>query len=807
MANEITNVLESEEGAASSPATSLLSGLNPAQREAVEHIDGPLLIVAGPGSGKTRVIVHRIAYLVRVVGVSPSRICAVTFTNKAAREMRDRLGRLLGTQAERLTAGTFHALCAQILRRDGAAIGISKDFVIYDSDDQTSVLKRAFDAEQIDPKRFSPNAVHAAISRAKAQLIDVETFGAQAVAPYDRVVAKVYARYQAMLAQSQAVDFDDLLFRAYVLFRDHPDVLEKYQSRYQHLLVDEFQDTNVAQYALARQLAGRQHNVCVVGDPDQAIYSWRHADVRNILSFQRDFPGAKVVRLETNYRSTPYVIQAAAGVIAANTQRIEKGLLPHKTGGVPVVITEAYNEEEEAQWVVREADRLRRDEGFRYGDCAVLYRVNAQSRAFEEACLRYGLPYRLVGAVRFYQRKEVKDLVSYLRLAMNPQDEVSLARVLNVPPRGIGQKSADDLLRWARELGVSTVEAIHRAASPSLGATGVGATGQSPLRPVAQADSPFSPREEPVPSGAGEGEGVRSAGPGGEIPITRTARVPLARFSELVRALADAVTTVSALEVLDLALERTGYKEFLLKAEEGGEERWDNVQELRALASQFADMPPPEGLVAFLERVALVSDTDNLDEAKDGLTLITLHQAKGLEFRAVFLTGLEEGLLPHIRSMDDPQQLEEERRLCYVGITRAEERLYLTRAFRRHTAGGSMAGMPSRFLKDIPAAALTIPSALQKTTVPEPRMTRRERERATQTTSPLSTLSGEGPGVRSAAPDKPALRPGDHVRHAKFGEGVVVSFQPSGGDHEVTVAFAEGGVKRLLYSMAPLERV
>ncbi|MBM3946399.1 MAG: DNA helicase UvrD, partial [SAR202 cluster bacterium] len=458
-------------------------------------------------------------------------------------------------------------------------------------------------------------------------------------------------------------------------------------------------------------------------------------------------------------------------------------------------------------WVVREADRLRRDEGVRFGQCAVLYRVNAQSRAFEEACLRYGIPYRLVGAVRFYQRKEIKDLVAYLRVAMNPADEVSLARVLNVPPRGIGQKTADDLVRFAREAGIPTVEAVHRAASPSPSA---GAHGRAPLQPTGDGGPPS------LFSGGGEGEEERPVRPPADVPVPRAARLPLARFSEILRTLADATTAKSALEVLDLAIERTGYKEFLLKAEEGGEERWDNVQELRALASEFADAPSPEGLVAFLERVALVSDTDNLDEAKDGLTLITLHQAKGLEFRAVFLTGLEEGLLPHVRSMDDPAQLEEERRLCYVGMTRAEERLYLTRAFRRHTAGGSMAGMPSRFLKDIPASALTIPSALQKTTVPEPRMTRRERERAAQATFPLSTGNGQGAGPatgganagrRPAAPDKPGLRPGDHVRHAKFGEGVVVSFLPSGSDHEVTVAFAEGGVKRLLYSMAPLERV
>jgi DNA helicase-2/ATP-dependent DNA helicase PcrA len=768
----------------------LLEGLNPEQREAVTHLEGPLLIVAGPGSGKTRVIVHRIAYLVRVVGVAPHRICAVTFTNKAAREMKDRLARLLGPQAERVTAGTFHALCAQILRRDGDRIGIKQDFVIYDSDDQTAVIKRAMDAEEVDAKRFAPSAVKNAISHAKAQLLDPDAYLRQAMTPYDRVVQRIYARYEAVLRQSQAVDFDDLLFKVYELFRDHPDVLEKYQSRFQHLLVDEFQDTNIAQYAVSRQIAGKHHNICVVGDPDQAIYSWRSADVRNILSFQRDFPAARTVRLETNYRSTPYVLKAAHGVITPNTQRIQKRLLASKSGGVPVVVTEAYNDEEEAQWVVREADRLHRDEGFRYGQCAVLYRVNAQSRAFEEACLRYGIPYRLVGAVRFYQRKEVKDAVSYLRLALNPADEVSLARVLNVPPRGIGQKTADDLVRRARALGVPTAEAVMGFTSPPV---------------------PLSDSEPVLERSEGRGsQGERSVPAGGDA-FPKTARLALQRFAELLRDLSDAARSQPALEVLDLALERTGYKEFVMKSEEDGEDRWDNIQELRALAAEFSNLPPGDSLTAFLERVALVSDTDNLDEAKDGLTLITLHQAKGLEFRAVFLVGMEEGLLPHSRSMDSPEELEEERRLCYVGMTRAEERLYLVRAFRRHAAGGSTPGMPSRFLKDIPVDAMTVPSKLLDTTLQEPRMTRRERERAALGATPLSTVSGEGPGVRTRGGggqgERSPLRPGDHVRHAKFGEGVVVSYLPSGSDHEVTVAFKDDGVKRLLQSMAPLERV
>ncbi|MSP79009.1 MAG: AAA family ATPase [Dehalococcoidia bacterium] len=741
-----TGIHEPNGSPSSSIAHQLLSGLNAAQMEAVQQMDGPLLIVAGPGSGKTRVIVHRIAYLVRVMGVNPYRICAVTFTNKAAKEMKERLVRLLGTRSEHLAAGTFHALCAQILRREGQAIGLSSDFVIYDTDDQQSLIKQAFEAEEVDPKRMPTGGVHNAISGAKSQLITPEGYASRAVSQYEQMVGRIYKRYQQLLERSQAVDFDDLLLKTYILFREHPEVLEKWQNRFQYLMVDEFQDTNVAQYGLARMLAAQHNNICVVGDPDQAIYSWRHADVRNILSFQRDFPAAKVVRLEMNYRSTPYVLKAAQAVIVANQGRIEKDLIPSKSGGEPLVITEAYNEEEEAQWVVREVDRLKRDDGYKFSDCAVLYRVNAQSRAFEEACLRYGIPYRLVGATRFYQRKEVKDILCYLRLATNPQDEVSLARVINVPPRGIGQKTVDDLIRWARSLGTSTVEALQRIETDQAAPVGKGA-----------------------------------------------ARSALMKFAQLLKDLTESAAKLPVLEVVDLAMQRTGYKEFLLRQETGGEERWDNLQELRGIASEFAEPPSPEGLTAFLERIALVSDTDNLDEAKDGVTLITLHQAKGLEFRAVFLVGLEEGLLPHIRSMDDPHQLEEERRLCYVGMTRAQERLYLVRAFSRHIMGGSSASLPSRFLRDIPPNLWTPPEGMQKTTLTEPRPSRRA--------AVVETIAGK------EIANKPMLNPGDHVKHGKFGMGVVVSCLPSGSDFEVTVAFKENGVKKLLYSLAPLARV
>ena len=720
--------------------TDILEGLNPAQREAVEQIEGPLLIVAGPGSGKTRVIVHRIAYLVRTVGVGPHRICAVTFTNKAARELRERLARLLGSSAgQEVSAGTFHALCARILRQEGEAIGLDRSFTIYDADDQRAVVKEAFELRDLDHQRFSPRAVLSAISGAKAQLLDVGAYREQVNSYYEEIVHRVYEGYETLLARNQAVDFDDLLIKTHHLFRDHSKVLERYQSRYLHVLVDEFQDTNVAQYAIARQLAGKWHNICVVGDPDQSIYSWRHADIRNILSFQRDFPDARTVTLEENYRSPPAVLEAAQGVIAVNSQRLDKRLIAQKPGGMPVFVSEAYTEEEESAWVLGEVERLRRETPLRYGDCVVAYRVNAQSRALEEACLRYGVPYKLVGALRFYQRREIKDTVAYLRVLLNPTDGVSLARIINVPPRGIGQRTLDELSRQARSREMSMFQALEGLASSAE---------EAPLLPAA-------------------------------------GKAALGRFYRRIQELKEASATLPVAELLDLVLERTGYRDFLAEQDDG-EERLDNVQELRRVASDFYDMEPSEALAAFLERVALVTDQDNLEESTDGLTLITLHQAKGLEFPVVFMVGMEEGLLPHIRSFDDPAEMEEERRLCYVGMTRAQERLYLVRAFRRTNRGASGPALPSRFLRDIPTHLIASP---------EEKAAQEKRPRR----DPVSPQEAESPVA-------PPLRDGDRVRHPQFGEGLVMSCSPSGQDHEVTVAFKEGGVKRLLYSFARLEK-
>ncbi len=439
----------------------ILAELNPAQRAAVEAINGPVLILAGPGSGKTRVITHRIAYLVRVVGVNPRRIMAVTFTNKAAREMEARLGQLVSGSVKDLTLGTFHAICARILRQEGQAIGIDPKFTIYDDDDQISLLKRSLQELNLDPKQFAPRAIQSAITAAKSQTITPEEYHRHSRSYFEEVVQRVYERYQKLLTAASALDFDDLLMQAVLLFRQHPDILARYQSRYLHIQVDEFQDTNLVQYELMKQLAGKYRNICVVGDPDQSIYSWRSADLRNILNFEKDYPDAKVVLLEQNYRSTKAILETASHVISANKQRKPKELWTENEPGEPPCIIETYSGEEEAQFVVNEVDRLVRAGEARHGDCAVMYRTNAQSRLLEEAFIRYGMPYKLVAGTRFYERREVKDIIAYLRLIQNPYDTVSLLRIINVPQRGIGQRSLDELTRWAQSHGVPEFRALQ----------------------------------------------------------------------------------------------------------------------------------------------------------------------------------------------------------------------------------------------------------------------------------------------------------------------------------------------------------
>lgn len=714
----------------------VLEGLNPAQREAVEAIEGPLLILAGPGSGKTRVIAHRVAYLIKVWGISPYHILAVTFTNKAAREMKERLYHLLGSSVEELTLGTFHAICARILRREGAHIGLDSRFVIYDEDDQLNVVKRSLQQLDLDPKRYPPRAFRSAISAAKSHLFAPEDYVKSTY--FDEVVQRVYHRYQELLTESKALDFDDLLMKAVYLFRQRPEALSKYQSRYHHVLIDEFQDTNIAQYVLAKQLAGKYRNICVVGDPDQSIYSWRFADLRNILSFESDYPDAKVVFLEQSYRSTKTILEVAERVISANRQRKEKRLWTENDVGLPITVAETYTEQEEAQFVVNEVENLVSQGLYKPLDCAVMYRTNAQSRAIEEAFVRYGIPYKLVGGVRFYERREVRDVIAYLKLIHNPYDSVSLSRVINIPPRRIGPRTVEELSRWAKERSLPVYTALQIVADEE----------------TKDEEIPFNPR---------------------------TARA-LANFLALLNRLMAKSEELNVGELFDLVLESSGYREYTLEAADG-EDRWDNILELRNVASEYRHLAPPEGLSSFLEGVTLVSDVDSYDEKVDAVTLITLHAAKGLEFPVVFIAGMEDGLLPHRKSFDDQDQMEEERRLCYVGITRAKEQVYLVRAFRRGYQGSGEPTLPSRFLLDIPAHLVATPSQYAW----------ERRQRVVSVLSPTP---------------KAAFKTGDHVRHTVFGDGIVINCLPIKDDQEVTVAFkGKAGFKRLLLSLAPLERI
>ncbi len=713
----------------------ITASLNPAQKQAVEAIEGPVLVVAGPGSGKTRVITQRIAYLIKVVGISPHRILAVTFTNKAAREMKDRVYAMLERGAEGLTLGTFHSVCARILRQEAEYVGLNSKFVIYDESDQTSLINRSLKDLNLDPKQYPPRSIISMISTAKAELIDVEGFASSNY--FEEVARRVYERYQKLLADSNALDFDDLLMKVVTLFRDHPEVLAKYQSRYLHVMIDEFQDTNFAQYKLANQLSGKYRNICVVGDPDQSIYSWRSADLRNILNFERDYPDARVVILEQNYRSTKTILEAASRVISPNEQRTEKKLWTENDAGELITIVEAFNEQEEAQFVVSTIEKLVSNEGCSMGECAVMYRTNAQSRALEEAFVRYGFPYKLVGAFRFYERKEIKDVISYLRLLSNPHDDVSMSRIINVPPRNIGQRTINELSSWAGAKGISLYSALKCIS---------------------------------------EGE---------EINLASRSIQSLNDFTSMFDSLVAQSEESNLVDLFDSILERTGYHKFILDGSDS-EERWSNILELRGMTGEHADLETGDALSELLERVALVSSVDNLEEKTSAVTLITLHQAKGLEFPIVFITGMEEAILPHIRSFGDDGQMEEERRLCYVGITRAEKQLFLTRAFRRTLHGASRPNPPSRFLQDIPSRLIASNGNRQAGTGSFERSKKAE---------PASSQTIE-------------LQVGDNVIHSRFGEGVVTECMPVNGDHEITVSFREGvGTKKLLLSLAPMEKI
>ena len=744
----------------------LLEGLNPAQKEAVETVDGPLLIVAGPGSGKTRVITHRIAYLVREYEISPFNILAMTFTNKAAREMRERLDRLVGSRSDALTVGTFHSFCAKVLRIDGHNLGLDTNYSIYDADDQAKIIKDSMELAEIDPKRNPPRAILSMISNAKNKMWDSRTFTKNADNYFEEICAQVYHHYEEALTRNNAVDFDDLLMKTVQLFREFPGVKTKYNDRYKYIMVDEFQDTNISQYQLARLLAESHQNICVVGDPDQSIYSWRSADIRNILSFQGDYPQAKTIALDQNYRSTANILDAAKNLISINGQRIQKDLFTDNSKGDLVEIREAYDEGEEASFVISEAERLVRENGYKHGDCAVMYRINAQSRALEEACLHQGTRYRLVGGIRFYKRREVKDLMAYLHLVYNPNDDVNLGRVINVPPRGIGAKSMQQMGDWARSKNLGLFAAMQEVAA------------------------------------------ARLAGEDCPITITKKAATSFADFAVTLEKLIELSKREKVVDLVDRVVEDTGFRNFIQNSDDSPQERWENIMELRATAQEFNAEAPPDGLATLLERLSLVADMDNYEDADDSITLITLHQAKGLEFPVVFMVGMEEGLLPHSRSLDDEDQLEEERRLCYVGMTRAEKLLYLTRAFRRSIFGATRAGEGSRFLRDIPAELITSGSGPTNGSAGG---TSRSFGKPGESKGPSwNTWQAPTPVINRAKPEsaRPTLSVGDSVRHNAFGEGVVTRVDVTASDTEVTIEF-EGGVgqKRLLLSFAPLEKI
>lgn len=743
----------------SDPALSpLFDDLNPVQREAVAAVEGPLLVVAGAGSGKTRVLTYRVAHLVRDLGAEPWEILAITFTNKAAGEMAERAARLVGGAARDMWVSTFHSACVRILRREAGHLGYNSSFTIYDELDSRRAIQRAVRELDMDEKRYPPRRIRAVISNAKNEMVDFESFAAQAEDAgdmYRKAIAEIYRLYQQRLEEASAMDFDDLLMVTVNLFEALPEVLARYQERFRYLHVDEFQDTNHAQYQLVKQLAARHGNLCAVGDADQSIYRFRGADIRNIDSFQQDFPQAKVVVLDQNYRSTQNILAAANAVIAHNERRQPKHLWSDLGEGPPIVRFQAQDEHDEAAFVADQALDLERSGGAAMGDIAVFYRMNAQSRVLEEVLNRYGLPYRVIGSVRFYERSEVKDVLAYLRLLVNPEDSLSLRRVVNTPRRGVGEVTLGHAERFAERRGLTLLEAL-RQVDDIPGLDGRGANGIRDFLAV------MDLLEERVD--------------GGPDALARTV-LDEGDYLAMLRGQGteEALGRMENLEEL-----AAGAADFV-KQREQAEEGWDGpVAEL--------DEPGGRGLLqAYLESVSLAADTDSLD-SDEKITLMTMHNAKGLEFPVVFMVGMEEGLFPHSRSFTDYDELEEERRLCYVGLTRARRRLFLTSATTRSLFGSFDYNAESRFLKEIPVN-------LVSRAAPRLRDARRERSGpATGAVGPSRSLLGDEPQV------------GDRVRHDKFGTGWVRNLNGFGNQAEVVIDFDEAGSKTLLLAWAPLQK-
>ncbi|MEM7413255.1 MAG: UvrD-helicase domain-containing protein [Myxococcota bacterium] len=727
-------------------ADTILEGLNPEQRDAVVTTEGPLLVLAGAGSGKTRVLTQRIAYLIGVCGIAPEGILAVTFTNKAAGEMRERVEKLLGADADAVWMSTFHSLCVRILRREIGHLGMSRGFVIYDEADSLGVIKQALQRHGLDPKVADPRRLRWRIDQWKNAGDDPAAASRQAVDADGELAADLYATYQRLLAEAEALDFNDLLLKTVDLFDRFPQVLAHYRRRWQYVLVDEYQDTNRVQYQLVQQLASEHGNLCVVGDPDQSIYAWRGADIQNILDFETDYPGAKVVKLERNYRSTQPILQGASAVVANNVARRRKELFTEREGGDSIRLYEADDDREESQMVVREILTHARTDGRAYGDCAIFYRTNAQSRIFEEELLKYDVPYVVVGGVRFYDRAEVKDALAYLRLVLNPADGAALRRIVNKPARGIGKTTVDRADALAVERGVTALEGLR-------------------LYAQSEAGSRAAPK--------------------------------IGRFFRLLDELHREVLPASPSQAVALVLERSGYLAALER--EGGpeaESRIENLRELIAAAEDFqranAEAPDDErsDLELFLDQVALVSDVDRYDRRDDYVSLMTVHSAKGLEYPIVFLVGMEEGVFPHSGSLRDEAGIEEERRLCYVGMTRAMERLTISCAAERMRFGSRTYGVPSRFLEEIPTEVVEhIGGGLGR------------RGGGRTESGPEYDYS-----YAQDTPDDPSeIGPGVRVHHPHFGAGVVISVSGSGPSQKLKIQFERAGIKTLMLKFANLE--
>jgi DNA helicase-2/ATP-dependent DNA helicase PcrA len=740
----------------------MIEQLNAAQKEAVQTSEGPVLIIAGAGSGKTKALTHRVAYLIKEKQINPRNILAVTFTNKAASEMKARIMDLLESKLESAlpTLGTFHSVCGRILRLEIDKLGYKKNFSILDSQDQLALAKKVVKELGISADQFNPSSLLDSVSRAKNELIDEKVFAEQVGGYFEEVVSKFYNEYQKRLKSQSALDFDDMIMLTVKIFKNFPDILEKYQNIFRYIMVDEYQDTNHAQYILVKLLAEKYRNICVVGDDWQGIYSWRGANIKNILDFEKNYPEAKIIKLEQNYRSTQTILDAAYGVISKNINRKNKKVWTENKAGHLLISYEAPDEKAEAGFIVSEIKKYKKDEGFKLNDFVVLYRTNAQSRIIEESMLQASLPYRIIGGVRFYQRKEIKDVLAYLRLIQNFNDEISLERIINEPKRNIGEVTVGNWIKIAKTNNIDLIatglksEILNPKSLPEM----LGISKQA-----GEENSKF-------PAIAGPRQG------GGKIQKNKIDSI--IQFCDFIQRMRELIEKISLPDLIEKVFTQSGYEKYVLDGTDVGQARWENLRELLTVAKKYANYPGEEGLRMFLEEAALIADTDNIDQSSEAVHLMTLHSAKGLEFRIVFIAGLEEGILPHSRSMLSPAEMEEERRLMYVGVTRAKEKVYLLFTRERNIFGSVQMNPPSRFIDNIPS------HLIENYQEKDPR----------EETYFKSRTKKE---------NENKFKDGERVEHEVFGSGLIIS---SKGD-ELTIAFSKAGLKKLSASIAPIKKI